>query len=191
MIPTTADPATARRYAAGIMRAWEAAGPSWQAAGRAWYPSARDLAEVIGAGDARMGAGLLAALSANCGWDRNVALARDAARGTVHGHTGPVLAKARAILAGADPAGLLPAALKTGHFYRCILDPADPAPVTVDRHAHDIAAGQRYGRRNRGLSSATRYATLADAYRAAAQELGELPSAVQAATWLHWRQAPA
>lgn len=111
--------------------------------------------------------------------------------GAVHGHTGPVLAKVRAILDGADPAGLLPAALKTGHFYRNIADPADPHPVTVDRHAHDIAAGERYGRRNRGLTCPARYATLADAYRAAAAELGELPSTVQAVTWLAWRQMPA
>lgn len=191
MLPTTADQATAHRYAERIMRTWDAATPAGRDAGRAWYPAAHDLAAEIGRGDARAGAGILAALSQCSPWPRTVSLARDAGRGTVHGHTGAVLAKVRAILAGADPAALLPAELKTGHFYRNIANPADPAAVTVDRHAHDIAAGERYGRRNRGLTSPARYATLAGAYRTAAAELGELPSTVQAVTWLHWRQAPA
>lgn len=187
MIPTTASPARMRAYVARILAAWEAAGPAGQAAGRAWYPRAFDLAAEIGHGDARLGAGLLAALSANCGWARNVDLARDAARGNVHGHTGPTLAKVRAILAGADPAEILPAGLKTGHFYRCILNPADPGAVTIDRHAHDIATGQRLGAANRGLSNVNRYATLAGAYLTAGARAGELASAMQAGTWEAWR----
>lgn len=188
MIPTTADDAALERYVSNIMRAWDATSPEDIAAGRAWYSTARAEAEAIGSGDARKGAGLLAALSANCSWPRTVDLARVASTGQPAGHTGATLDRARAILAGADPAGLLPAGAKTGHFYRCILDPADPAAVTVDRHAHDIAAGERYGSRDRGLSNRNRYATLARAYTEAAQRLGELPSTVQAVTWIYWRR---
>ena len=57
------------------------------------------------------------------------------------------------------------------HARRCASD-----PVVIDRHAHDVAAGERYGNRNRGLSNVNRYATLALAYRLSARELGEIPS---------------
>ncbi|MBK3564460.1 hypothetical protein JHN47_11960 [Streptomyces sp. MBT62] len=54
----------------------------------------------------------------------------------------------------------------------------------IDRHAHDVAVGETYGNRDRGLSCASRYALLADCYREAAWRLGELPSTVQAVTWV-------
>jgi hypothetical protein len=113
----------------------------------------------------------------------NVKLAEDAVAGNVHGHTPDSLDKVRAMMAGADPADVLPMHAKTGHFFLCILDPSDPDPVCVDRHAHDVAVGERYGERSRGLSSKTRYATLALAYRLAARELGQLPQRVQATVW--------
>ena len=50
--------------------------------------------------------------------------------------------------------------------------------------ARDVAAGERYGNRNRGLSNVNRYATLALAYRLAARELGEIPQLVQAVVWV-------
>ncbi|AXK37692.1 hypothetical protein DVA86_27315 [Streptomyces armeniacus] len=62
-------------------------------------------------------------------------------------------------------------------------DPGDTDAVVIDRHAHDIAVGDIYGRRDRGLSG-QRYELLAAAYREAAQRLGELPSTVQAVTWV-------
>jgi hypothetical protein len=48
--------------------------------------------------------------------------------------------------------------------------------------------GERYGSQDRGLSSKRRYATVALAYRLAAQHLDELPSTVQAVTWVVWRE---
>jgi hypothetical protein len=60
--------------------------------------------------------------------------------------------------------------------------PEDPEAVVIDRHAHDVAVGKRYGNMDRGLSNKRRYATLAHAYREAARQLGELPSTVQAVT---------
>jgi hypothetical protein len=184
MIPTTADDTLLARYVQNIITAWHAAAPDQQERGRSWYQTAHDLAYVIGDGDVRMGAGLIAALSANKRWELNVKLARDAAGGDVHGHTEVTLAKVRAILDGADPGDVLPLDKKTGAFYRCILTPDDPDPVTVDRHAHDIAVGTIYGNQDRGLSNLTRYATLAHAYRVAGRAIGEIPSTVQAATWI-------
>jgi hypothetical protein len=183
MIPTTATGAEMNLYVSRIVTAWQAATPGQLARGQAWYPAAQEVAAGIGAGDTRLGAGVLAALSAQKSWADNVRLAADACGGNVHGHTAETLAKVRAILAGADPASVLPAALKTGHFYRCIVNPGDPEAVVIDRHAHDAAAGERYGNRDRGLSNKNRYATLVTAYLLAARSLRQIASVVQATAW--------
>lgn len=187
MIPTKADQGTFERYVSNIITAWCDATPEDEATGREWYPVAHDLADILGDGDTRKGAGLIAALSPQTAWERNCDLARDASNGNVHGHNGKTLDKVRDILAGIDPEDVLPLDKKTGHFFRNIADPSDPDPVTIDRHAHDVAVGERYGNRDRGLGCATRYATLAHAYREAARRLGELPNVVQAVTWVSWR----
>lgn len=183
MIPTTATDGELAGYVASITDAYRSATPGQRARGQQWYPVAHDVAGLIGDGDVRMGAGIIAALSACKSWTANVRLATDAGNGNVHGHTADVLAKVRAMLDGADPEDVLPMALKTGHFFRCITDPSDPDPVVIDRHAHDAAVGRRYGEENRGLSNKNRYATLALAYRLAARQLGEIPSIVQATVW--------
>lgn len=84
----------------------------------------------------------------------------------------------------ADPARVLPMGSKTGQFYLNILDPSDPFPVTVDRHAHDIAAGHVFGEGERGLSTAARYTMIAGQYRQVAAEYGVPACRVQARTWV-------
>lgn len=188
MIPTKATDADHERYVSNIIQAWLDATPEDVRIGLSWYPVAHDLAEILGDGDARKGAGVIAALSPQTPWERNCSLAQDAVDGDVHGHSGKTLLKVRAILDGADPEDVLPRDKKTGHFFRNILDPTDPDPVTIDRHAHDIAVGERYGSQNRGLGCASRYATLAHAYREAARRMGILPCVLQAVTWMSWRR---
>lgn len=189
MIPTKADTATHERYVANIIAAWHNSTESDRERGRCWYPVAHDIAEEIGDGDVRKGAGVLAALSPQKSWDANVALATDACNGNAHGHIADALRKVGEILAGSDPVDVLPQHAKTWHFYRNILDPTDPDPITIDRHAHDIAVGEVYGSANRGLNNATRYATLAHAYREAARRLNVLPNVLQATTWVAHRRA--
>lgn len=185
MIPTVATDATHRRYVRNIIRAFESASADQEKRGRDWYSTAHEIAEFMSEGDVRAGAGVIAALSAQKAWALNVRMAEQAfATGEPHGHTQDAITKAAKILAGADPADVLPMTSKTGMFFRTILDPDDPDAVVIDRHAHDVAIGIRYGNRDRGLSNRTRYATLAHAYREAARILGELPSTVQAVTWL-------
>lgn len=89
-------------------------------------------------------------------------------------------------MAGEDPELVLPMDSKTGHFYRCILDPTDAEAICIDRHAHDIAVGERYGNRDRGLSSKARYALLADVYKRAAKRINVIPQELQAVTWVVW-----
>lgn len=151
-------------------------------AGVGWYPAARLIAAECG--DVRRGAGVIAALSANKGWTDNIRLARRCFTGEFRGHFPLALDKARAILAGTDPVEVLPMGLKTGQFFLCIYDPADPDAVVIDRHAHDIVAGMKYGNGDRGLDNANRYESIADAHRVAAKRLGMVPSELQAIVWV-------
>lgn len=188
MIPIQTDGWTRECYVQNIISTFEAATDDQEASGRWWYVKAHDLADMMTDGDVRTGAGLLAALSPQTSWWLNVELASDAYEsGTPSRHIGDALSKASKILAGIDPAEVLPMDRKTGHFYRCILDPTDPEAVCIDRHAHDIAVGKPYGAEDRGLSAKGRYALIAHCYREAAQRLGELPQVVQAVTWVVWR----
>lgn len=188
MIEIHPDQSVREGYVANIIRTYRAATPEELTEGRLWYRTAHRTADMMCDGDVRTGAGLLAALSPQTEWHLNIRLACDAYdTGAPRGHVGDALSKAARILAGVDPAEVLPMDRKTGHFYRLILDPSDPDAVCVDRHAHDIAVGERYGSRNRGLDAKGRYALLAHCYREAAQRLGVLPSTVQAVTWVVWR----
>ncbi|WP_245997230.1 DUF7178 family protein [Streptomyces armeniacus] len=184
MVPWSASEKQREQYVDNILTVWQCATSEQEQRGRSWYRIANELARVITGGDARAGAGVLAALSANKSWPQTCRLARQACEtGLTSGHFGDALAKATVIAAGTDPAKVLPMDRKTGHFFRCIADPGDTDAVVIDRHAHDIAVGDIYGRRDRGLSG-QRYELLAAAYREAAQRLGELPSTVQAVTWV-------
>lgn len=185
MIPANPSPTTLRRYRDNILATYERATEDQKIKGKQWYPVAHDLATMIGDGDTRMGAGVIAALSANKSWSENVKIAtRALGSGKATGHVKDAIIKATRIMNGADPVDVLPMSAKTGNFYRCILDPSDPEPVCVDRHAHDVAVGKAYGNDDRGLSSKGRYSALAGAYRAAAERLGILPSELQAITWV-------
>lgn len=188
MIPIQADHETRRYYVRNILSVWFTASAQEVREGRNWYPSAHRTASMLADGDARMGAGLLAALSPQTSWWLNVELACEAYEtGIARRHTGDSCSKANRILAGADPESVLPMRRKTGHFYRCIVDPSDPSAVCVDRHAHDVAIGVAYGDWPRGLSAYGRYELVANCYRKAAEIVGEIPSTVQATTWVTWR----
>ena len=189
MIPTMADDNLLNTYVDRIIAVWRSATADQEAEGRAWYRVANGVADMISGGNVRAGAGVLAALSPQKSWPANIKLAEDAiTSGTARGHVKDALAKAERIMLGEDPLLVLPVDSKTYNFYRCIVDPEDAESVCIDRHAHDIVAGERYGDRDRGLSSKRRYATVALAYRLAANRLDELPSVVQAVTWVVWRE---
>jgi hypothetical protein len=188
MIPIQADDEAREYYIRNIMTVWYLASDDQIRQGREWYRSAHETAAMLADGDVKVGAGLLAALSPQTAWWLNVELACDAFdSGNASRHTSDSTSKANRILAGIDPEDVLPMQRKTGQFYRCILDPSDPVAVCIDRHAHDVAVGIPYGDWSRGLSAKGRYNLLAHCYWEAAQRLGELPSVVQATTWVAWR----
>lgn len=173
-----------KRYVRNIIDTWNEATAQELVDGRNWYPTAHSLAVLIGDGDAVKGAGVIAALSAQTSWERNQVLAVRAVSGEHVGTTGERLAKVQAILDGTHPGAVLPMDKKTGQFFLCIADPNHRGAVVIDRHAFDCAVGKIYGSENRGLSAAGRYALIANAYREAADQLGELPLTVQATCWL-------
>jgi hypothetical protein len=188
MIPIKPEPGAQEYYVRNIMTVWYLATEDQLSAGREWYVQAHRTAEMIADGDVKVGAGLLAALSPQTSWWLNVELAADAFEsGNARRHTRDSCGKANKIMAGLDPVKVLPMQRKTGQFYRCIVDPADPVAVCIDRHAYDICVGIPLGDWDRGLSAHGRYALIAQCYWEAAQRLGEIPSVVQAVTWVTWR----
>ncbi|WP_258308571.1 hypothetical protein [Streptomyces sp. NWU339] len=185
MIPVKSTEKQRAVYTQAIVDKWNIATPDQKRRGREWYATAHEFAAEIAAGNTSKGAGVLAALSANKSWADNCRLARKAfAEGTASGHVHDAITKANRIMAGTDPNEILPMHIKTGFFYVCIADPEHAEAVVIDRHAHDIAVRQIYGQRDRGLGAVGRYNLLADCYRAAAQKIGEVPSKIQAVTWV-------
>lgn len=189
MIPIKPEPEAVEYYVRNIISVWDIASNDQFEQGAHWYEQAHWTARMLADGDVKTGAGLLAALSPQTAWWLNVELACDAYEaGNATRHTTDSTSKANRILAGENPESVLPMQRKTGHFYRCILDPDDPVAVCVDRHAYDIAVGIPLGDWNRGLSAHGRYALLAHCYWEAAQYIGQIPSVVQAVTWVTWRE---
>lgn len=188
MIPIKSDDESREYYVRNILTVWSIATDKELAEGSRWYGEAHQTASMLADGDVRTGAGLLAALSPQTAWWLNVELACEAFEsGDARRHTKDSCSKANRILAGIDPSEVLPMERKTGHFYRCILNPYDDEAVCIDRHAYDVAVGIPLGDWKRGLSAHGRYKLVADCYREAARRLGELPSTVQAVTWVVWR----
>jgi len=184
------DQRTLRR---NIRHTLQTATPEQVADGLAWYETAntfsRGLADRYGL-TIRQAAGIVAALSPQCSWPKNMEFAdmfcRTGRAPTLHNST----RIARMIADGVDPVDALHGP-KTRAFFGNIVDPTGP-DVTIDRHAVDLAVGQRRGDGYRPeIRMVAGYNALAAAYRAVAAQLGMTASALQATTWLTWRAAAA
>lgn len=169
--------------------------------GLAWYLTAHNWCRVQ-AGSHRphliaRNAGIVAALSPMNAWGNNKRKAEElisrrgritVERGKPNGiGIGANVEKAIAIYNGADPLDILRGD-KVRAFYQTILDPlADIDPV-IDRHAFDIAVGERTDDKRRGvLSRKGVYSEFAAAYRDAARVAGIGAAQMQAVTWIAWR----
>lgn len=163
-------------------------------AGQAWYREARLVAESLDPDNPARAAAVLAVLSPQLSWKRNVKLAQDAYAGRPLGCLGRNAEKARRILAGEDMDSVV-SGPKVRAFWLTIADPYHRDAVVVDRHAVAIAANRVLSDDERQrLISGKRYDAACDLYRRAARiiskELGEewTPAMVQAATWCYWRR---
>jgi hypothetical protein len=157
-----------------------------------WYPDAQAFAVSLDPLRWHRAAGVIAALSPMNGWTNNK---RKAAQLYAQGGNGAGcglyrnVAKAERIYAGEDAFDVL-GGDKVRAFYQTIVEPSsmDVDPV-IDRHAFDIAVGQRTNDAARQvLGRKGEYARFADTYREAAHYLAIPPAALQAITWVHWRE---
>lgn len=165
---------------ARIVAAYERATSEQLAKGHRWYADAHSIACECPDGVVT-GALQLAALSPRLSWERNV----DAARALWAGKPKPsgvlnVSWRNAQILWVNGP--------KVSNFAANILDPTDPYPVTVDRHAVAIAYGNldRW-EHERVLKRKGGYNRIAESYRLAAKELDVTTNTVQAVVWVVWR----
>lgn len=195
-------------HVTNIIGKYREASPEFLKGGHEWYDKANEIANKIGGGDTRRGAGIIAALSPLTDWDRNIRDANELIKtGTVQSALLPAnVEKARRIHLGEDPEKVL-GGNKVTNFFHNINDPSSPHAVTIDRHAYDIAMGRPFigqgkGKKaeeprqtgtmsqDLGLSSLGRYKHFVRAYQSAAGELGvDLPHRVQATTWVTHRGA--
>ena len=155
--------------------------------GALWYKAGHVLGRSL-ANDPTVGAGVIAALSPQKGWNANVQLAAKLLTGGRKvGHFRDAVDKARRIKRGADPRVVL-GGQKVRSFYLNLSMPDHPGPVTNDRHAFAIVMGRECTDAERKLLDRPGvYEMIAAAYRKAARLRGVIGNVMQAVTWVQWR----
>lgn len=196
------------------------------AEGRNWYPKARQLAEELAGdyeplryfedgadpwspGSVERAAAVIAVLSPQLNWGRNVRLAHRAYEAWHYGGQGAVAdvvagwpglktnaMKAFRILRGIEDVDAIVKGPKVRQFWHTIVNPEDPRAVVVDRHAFAVAAGRVLNDEELGKMTgrAGTYDAVSQMYRNASKilsrELGSVitPAETQAITWTGWRR---
>jgi hypothetical protein len=181
------------------------ASPAELADGAQWYQRASDAAGIIASRysiTADKVAAVIAALSPNNRWERNVTDAEVLCRAYVlGGHTvadkvkvstyGANKIKALRVLAGELPLNVL-GGLKVRAFYQCITGNLNS--VCVDGHAYAIWAGERIATTKTPKISSKLYDVIAADFARAADTINSItgaaysPAQVQAITWLTYRR---
>lgn len=172
--------------------------------GAKWYETAQNAAATIAARysvSADIVAGVIAALSPNNRWERNL---RDAdnliGAHTLGGYSDALEVKtstynqnkikALTILEGAAPLEVL-GGLKVRAFYSCIIGGDD---VCIDGHAYAIWRGERISTSSTPKISAKLYGSIVADYVKATDTINKAlggqyqPFQIQAITWLAWRR---
>jgi hypothetical protein len=176
-----------------ILRAYRSATDDQVRRGIEWYPDVHALATRLDRGNVRRAAGIIAALSPQVEWSRNLLLAsRVYQDGFASGCLRNNCLNADRIYGGEDFRVVLKGP-KTFAFARCIADPWITDDVVIDRHAVSVAIGRNATTADQKAAVGTpgRYHALADDYRAVADTIGLGPCTVQAITWLWWRETHA
>lgn len=157
--------------------------------GADWYPEAHDtcagLAREYGL-TTEQTTGVVAALSPQTGWARNLVLARELIETGDTAHYDDAKAKARAILAGAAPFDVL-GGPKVRSFHPNLLHPHRPGPVTCDRHHWSVLTGAPVYASDRTLELRGLYTFATGVTRTAARRIGLLPHVLQSIVWVQWR----
>ena len=172
--------------------------------GLAWYDSAHchacELSSLYGI-PLQAASEIIAALSPNVRWERNVADAYTlcgvlAAGGdlesirinTYSANRAKAGAIFRAAVAGLPYAGIL-SGPKVTRFAATIAAPWESHGITVDVHAFSVASGKRFTAKTANASiGAVNYRTCERAYLTVGAELGIAGHQVQAITWTVWKR---
>jgi hypothetical protein len=162
-------------------------------AGTAWYKhaseeTARRLPEL----PRKTAIGIVAALSPQTAWERNIRYAEKFVETGQCGQTGSNQAIAKAILEGAEPLEVLNKGFgygygKVSNFFKCLSD-QDTDAVCIDGHAYAIWAGERITTNKTPNISKRLYQAIEEDYQSAASAVGLKPHQIQAITWLAWRR---
>lgn len=167
-----------------------------------WYTRASNVAQTIANdyldGQYNAAAGIIAALSPNNRWERNVRDAEALAKVFASGGNldkikvssyGLNKTKAISILSGNDPLDVL-GGRKVRAFYQCIIG---EDAVCVDGHAYSVWLGERVATSSTPRIGDKLYNQIAEDYRIAAKQISNIkgefytPAQVQAITWVTWR----
>lgn len=187
-----------------ILAVYFAASPIELADGARWYDQARSHCLTIAADTGlpfHTVAGVVAALSPNNKWSRNISdainLCAVYAAGTVADCAtlkvstfGANKIKALSILAGADPLSVL-GGLKVRAFYECILG---RDAVCIDGHAYAIWLGRYVPTTATPKISAKLYDSISQDYRQATHTINQITgrqytaAQIQAITWCVWQR---
>lgn len=187
-----------------ILAVFFTAGPLEIQEGLRWYSNANLIARGLGSSlqnscGLSTAAGVIAALSPNNRWERNVRDAEALIKAFAHGENldaikvstfGPNKKKAIRILQGEDPLDVL-GGRKVRAFYSCIIGGND---VCVDGHAYSIWIGQRISTSSTPKISDKLYVKIADDYRTATHQINNItgqfytPAEIQAITWVTYRK---
>ena len=163
--------------------------------GLAWYQTAKVESERATSGHP-YAAGIVAAMSPQSSWGRNLEDVYALFEGNLDGTTQSEdnLVKAILLIGGENPKDVL-GGRKVRSFWRNIEHPERPGGVTIDRHAVAAAflgaASPEYLRvhvSGRLLERVGCYQIVAGAYRTCARSLKIYPHQLQAIIWLTWRR---
>lgn len=176
--------------------------------GESWYARAMNAAQIISNStgvNVHKVAGVIAALSPNNRWERNLIDAENVCKVYINGDVddvrqvkvctyGKMLDKAIKILE-CENNSEIPNILngrKIRAFYECIIGKSDA--VVVDGHAYSIWIGERLTMKQVPNIGVKLYANITADYIAATQEINDkfntnlMPFQVQAITWVTWRR---
>lgn len=175
-----------------ILRVYGSATETERTEGKNWYPRAHsivcDWAETFERSIANV-ACVVAAISVQCEWERNLIIADDILRGDEPSIGGAIhrfveIAKQVRIERAWSLDGYFKVGCKVRSFAANLA--GDYSVVTVDTHAAQIANGSILG--NLRVDTWKRYTPVANAYVDAAKRVGVKPAELQAITWLVWKQ---
>jgi hypothetical protein len=175
-----------------VLAIYDSATDAQRFTGVNWYHDAHAIAHELDRNTERS-AGVIAALSPQLSWLANIGAAYSLYADIVPDNVLPEsVDKALRIMSG-DSSDIVLGGRKVRSFYRNILLPDSPGPVTVDRHALAIALGvdpdtaRFHGPNPKILERIGAYTYVASAYRGAARDRETLPHVMQAVTWVAWR----